>query len=209
MDLKNLEFRKNIKEARFYKEDYELKKDLIHSIEHMFNNALEEFLNNNPEIKNEWDSFMNKKSKQIEKLIKEKYSDISPEVKEDLMKEEIKKELTPKEIELKRIYREIVKISHPDKISNYADSDKEKRLKIYKECTQYYKNNDLSNLIYCADELNINYDTTLLDIDVIKKDIESYKLQSSMFENSVYWKWYRDGKDESLLNNFLSQQMLF
>ena len=151
MDLKDFEYRKNIKDVRYWKEEYELKKEMIFSIENMFNNALEEFLNKNPQIKNKWDVFMSKKSKQIEEIIKQKFIEPEPveEFKEEVIEETyVKKELTPKEIELKRIYREIVKLTHPDKISSYNETDKERRLKIYKESILYYDTNDLSNIIY-------------------------------------------------------------
>jgi hypothetical protein len=211
MDLKDFEYRKNIKDVRYWKEEYELKKEMIFSIENMFNTALEEFLNKNPQIKNKWDSFMSKKSKQIEEIIKQKFTEPTISEEPENIEEIIfsKKESSPKEIELKRIYREIVKSTHPDKLSNYSDTDKERRLKIYKEAITYYETSDLSNIIYCADELGIRYDIALLDIEIIKKDIEIYKQKTMMYEKSVYWKWYNDGKDEALLNNFLSQQMLF
>ncbi len=215
MDLKEYEYKRNLKEVRYWKEEYELKKNMAYSIESMFNNALEEFLDKNPQIKTKWDSFMEKKSKQIDTLLKQKYSDIEtkiPDLEEENTEEPfIKtiKELTPKQIELKRIYREIVKLTHPDKLHNHAEIDKEKRLRIYKEVTVYYQNSDLSNMIYCADELGIKYDISIIDIEIIKKDIELFKQKAMMYEKSIYWKWYNDDKNESMINTFLNQQMSF
>lgn len=215
MNLNDYEYKRLLKDVRYWKEEYELKKDMAFSIENMFNNALEEFLGKNPTIKSKWDAFMFNKTKQIEELLKEKYSDKSTEhepIKEEIDEivfTETTKELTPKEIEIKRIYREIVKMTHPDKLLNHAEADKEKRLKIYKESTIYYDKKDLSNIIYCADELGLKYDMSLIDIELIKKDVELFKQKAMMYEMSIYWKWYNDGKNEVVLNNFLTQQMTF
>ncbi|MFM2395353.1 MAG: hypothetical protein RLZZ546_3336, partial [Bacteroidota bacterium] len=79
----------------------------------------------------------------------------------------------------------------------------------YKEATVYYRNSDLSNIIYYADELGIKYDISIIDVEIIKKDIEIFKQKANMYENSIYWKWYNENKNESLLNIFLNQQMSF
>jgi hypothetical protein len=214
MDLKEFEFKRILKDVRYWKEEYELKKDMAYSLETMFNDALEEFLIKNPLIKEKWDAFIENKSKQIEKLIKQKYDtsekESAPEETEIefTLEPEEKKEPTPKQIELKRLYREIVKLTHPDKLHNHSDGDKERRIKLYKDSTVYYNNEDLSNLIYCADELGLKYDTSLIDIDIVKKDIELFKQKAIMYEKSVYWKWYNE-KDETILTTFLSQQMSF
>ncbi len=213
MDLKEFEYKKLLKDVRYWKEEYELKKDMAYSIENMFNNALDEFLNKNPQIKLKWDSFMGKKTKQIETIIKQKFSDTEHKVEQEepieYVFEETAPVLTPKEIELKRVYREIVKLTHPDKLRNHSDGDKERRLKIYNDSTIYYENKDLSNIVYCADELSIKCDLTLIDTELIKKDIELFKQKAMMYEKSIYWKWYNDGKNETVLNTFLSQQMTF
>lgn len=216
MDLKEFEYKKLLKDVRYWKEEYELKKDMAFSIENMFNSALEEFLDKNPAIKSKWDTFMGKKTKQIEEMLKQKYSDAEAKAEDESInapEEEFqfveKKELTPKEKEIKRIYREIVKLTHPDKLHNHADADKEKRLRIYKEATSYYQQSDLSNIIYCADELGIKYDISIIDVEIIKKDIEIFKQKAMMYEKSIYWKWYNEDKNETMLNTFLNQQMTF
>jgi hypothetical protein len=217
MDLKEFEYKKLLKDVKYWKEEYELKKDMIFSIENMFNNALLEFLEKNPSIKSKWDDFLGKKAKQIEDMLKQKYSEVETKVNSepisDIPEEKIefteRKELSPKEKEIKRIYREIVKLTHPDKLYNHTEADKEKRLKIYKEATVYYRNSDLSNIIYYADELGIKYDISIIDVEIIKKDIEIFKQKANMYENSIYWKWYNENKNESLLNIFLNQQMSF
>lgn len=208
--LEELQYKELIRTCRYWKDEYELKKLMAISIEAMFNNALEEFLEKNPDIKDKWEKFIETKSKQLDVFFKEKFTENNIEENKPITKFSQILEtsvLTPKQKELKRIYREIVKLTHPDKMLNHSENDKERRLVIYQESKEFYKNNDLSNIIYCADELGIKYDISLVDLEIIKKDIDIFKQKTMMYEKATYWKWYNDNKDESIINNFVKQQM--
>jgi len=217
MDLKDYEYKKILKDVRYRRDDYELKKDMSSSLENLFNDALEEFLNKNNELKKEWSAFLNIKTKKLDQAIQTKIEELYSKVDniDDIDNIEPiddihNKELTPEEVEMKRIYRDIVKKTHPDKLNSdakYTEKEKEKRIELYKKASVYYDKKDFVNMMYCADELDINYNATFLNIETLKKDIDVYKDKSDMCEKSIYWKWYKDGKTETSLKDLINKMM--
>ncbi len=210
MDLKELEYKKVLKDVKYWKEEYELKKSIFESIENLFNKEVSSFLEKNPSLKEKWNYYMDKKIQEIENIVKKNIQDdikklseleLDSDINSDSESDDIKVE---KNKDLKKIYREIAKLSHPDKISE-DDLEKNRKIEIYKKATEYYDSDNISELIYLANELNIKYDYTNIEIDIFKKDIESFKQQSMSFENTLYWKWYYDNKNESLISQYLSQ----
>lgn len=224
MDLKELEYKEIIRTCRYWKEEYELKKDMVLLIETMFNSELKNFLEKNPSIKSQWESVMKKKNEYIENLIKQNIDNSNNKNEESaklnfdepenlntdiVIEENIEEKIpTPLEIEVKRLYREIVKLTHPDKLFNKSNSEKEKKIKIYKEATKYYQINDISNIIYCADELGIRYNSDIIEVDILKKDIEKFKQNVETYENSLLWKWYKENKNEEILKIYLNKQII-
>jgi hypothetical protein len=212
MELKHLEYKKLFKDIKYWKEEYELKKDMFSTIENLFNTEVTNFLNKNPFIKNKWDYFNEQKMKEIENII-EKNVDIDDVNIKKQSKININDATNEFEIddeknkEIKKIYRDIVKLTHPDKlINNHIDID-ERNIKenLYKNATSYYKNNNLLELLYCANELNIDIDFNLIKIDELKKDINKLKQESISFENTIYWKWYYNNMTETIILQYLQQ----
>ena len=103
----------------------------------------------------------------------------------------------------KKIYREIVLLTHPDKLDN--NDNKNEYLNLYRNATD--NKNNISQLLIIADELNINIENYLNDDNIVnvKDNINIIKSQLLHIEQMQVWKWYHTENEkvkEILLKNF-------
>ena len=82
----------------------------------------------------------------------------------------IEDELLPKEtiVKIKKLFREIVKKTHPDKVNS------EDLIEIYINAKDAYESNDILKLAYYANNLGIEVELSDLEIDLLK-DLISFK----------------------------------
>lgn len=108
---------------------------------------------------------------------------------------------------LLKLYRNIVKLTHPDKTKNLPVNIQEQYIIYYRNATLYYNDNNLYELMYINKMLNYNpfiltYTTT--DIEQLKKykDILINKIKD--IETSFIWNFMHID-NETELNNFINQ----
>ncbi len=95
---------------------------------------------------------------------------------------------------MKKIYREIVKITHPDKVT---DTDLNS---IYISAKEAYHNNDIMELFYICSNLKIEIEIDNYDIMTFNKIIEEKKKKSKSTEKSYLWLWVNSESDEERLD---------
>lgn len=93
-------------------------------------------------------------------------------------------------IKMKKIYREIVKITHPDKIDDVFLN------LIYIESKEAYYHNDIMELFYICDNLGIGIEIDDSDILTFNRIIEDKKKKSKSVEQSYLWLWANSKSDE-------------
>jgi len=93
-------------------------------------------------------------------------------------------------LKIKGIFREIVKLTHPDK------TDSEELNEIYVEAKKAKEKNDLLELYFICGKLNIDVDLEELDIKSLNKIIEKKKKALMQFEKSWIWAWANAKSDE-------------
>ena len=84
---------------------------------------------------------------------------------------------------IKKIYREIVKLTHPDKVETQEAID------LYMKATEATDNFDLFELYQICDQLNIVVDLDLNDKSLLNILIDTKKDELKNLENSFVWKW--------------------
>lgn len=192
--LKSLQIKKLLKELEFIESDFEYRNLIVSEADTAFINSILEFLGQHPELKKIYDDKVTEKiNKSIENSQKNKEEvehldnnevtvDIEDEfeIKEDEEKKEDKKNIS----HIKRLYREIVKLTHPDKVKN------KKLNEIYLKATQYYDDNNKIGIYACCNELNIDYELQDEDFDLIDSQIKNYKNKINFLESTFTWKWY-------------------
>jgi hypothetical protein len=187
--LEQLQINKLIQEFSFLKSDEELKKELIEHNQNIFLELVNEELSNlNPEqIKEPDDTIKEPKSVKVESKID--MSTVSENTK----------------VKIKKIYREIVKKTHPDKVNS------EELNELYIKATEYYVTYDIFELYFISKTLNIKIKLSLDETNTLNQLIELKKSELKAIETSFIWLWLNaQNEDEKnvLVHKFLKVHYL-
>jgi hypothetical protein len=202
--IKDLELKKLLKELEYIESDFEYKNEVISEADTEFINSINSFLNEHPELKKIYDEKVTKKindivensNKEIEKSENsESQEEQSPEseLNSDIDElPEVQVESESKKIsQIKKLYREIVKLTHPDLIKNESRND------LYIKATKYYDEGHKIGIYAICDVLNIPFQIEEEDYDLIKNRIVKYKEKIVFLESTFTWKWfYTENPDE-------------
>lgn len=198
--LKQLEVKRLIKELDFLSSDFDYKNELVSEADTSFIKNVNEFLDDNPEVKKIFDRKINER---LDKIIMNKVEKENLIDENNLIVNEVEDIIIKKDDKIKKIYREIAKMTHPDKIDNKKLND------IYIKASNHYDNNDVIQIYSICDELGIEYDINDDDTELIINNINNIKQKIQFIESTTTWKWYNtedDGlKNEIILNYIRSQ----
>jgi hypothetical protein len=206
--IKSLQLKKLLKELDFIETDYEYMSEVVSDADSDFMNSINKMLSKNKELKEIYDRKVSDKiDKTINDIDSEPIDDsfVDNENYENTNKDDIgdndidddfkfdKEEISP---DVKKIYRDIVKLTHPDKVKN------EKLNEFYIKSTDLYNNNDKIGLYKICDELGISYDIDENDADIIEDKINNLKRKINFLESTFTWKWFNT-RDEKLRDKIL------
>lgn len=199
--LKELELKKLLSQLSFMEIEYEYKTEVIKQSDALFMKEVDSTLERNTELR---ELYEKKNIEKIEKIIKEVLNESGDFINDEYENEDIEvaTKVIPKEV--RNIYREIVKLTHPDRV----DDDKLKD--IYINATECYENVDKFGLYKICDTLNIPYKIDIDDIEDINKTIEDFKNKIDFIESTFTWLWYNseDSKKNEILLMFIKQHLL-
>lgn len=117
-------------------------------------------------------------SEYLPTFIKEKSQTIETSNEDEELERSVKR--IPSDIE-KQIYRQISKITHPDKNEN--DSQ-------FKEAVDAYSSGNFLQLIKIAQNLQIQFQMDAETIKKIEAEIKELQQQNSILEQHLVWRWY-------------------
>lgn len=216
--VKLLEVKKLLKELEFIESDFEYRNEIVSEADTQFINSINEFLKNHPVLKEIYDNkitekinqSIQKKQENEEKKVTEEEpeqtdfnnedddSNNKTEEPEDIEKNEPEVKSTKHLPQIKKLYREIVKLTHPDKIQNSRLNE------LYIKATSYYDVNNKIGIFAVCNELSIQYEIETDDIQLIYDEIQKYQQKIKFIESTYTWQWYNcedaERKDQILLN---------
>lgn len=193
-NLQKLESKRLLKELEFYESDYEYKSELVNHVETTFIQSVNEYLDEHPTLKDVFDEKINKR---IEDTINKKII-ASEFIEQDVFVEDdeiISKEENPK---MRKLYREIVKQTHPDKIKNGKLND------LYIEAGKSYDSQDLFNIYSICDELGISYELDESENYILKDKIKYLQDKINFIQSTFTWQWYYT-EEENEKNNIIKE----
>jgi predicted RNA-binding protein with RPS1 domain len=196
--IKLLQLKKLLKELEYIESDFEYRSELISEADNEFIKSINNFLDIHPDIKDIYDKKINEKIDQSIKKNQESNPITELEVTEDIEEEPIYEsvidnmvtDLVETNVKLKKLYREIVKLTHPDKIKKPNLND------IYIKATQFYNFNDKIGIYRICSELNIDYDIDDDDEIFISERIDSLRKRISFLESTFTYKWFESESEE-------------
>ena len=192
--IKSLEIKKLFKELDYVQSDFEYRSEIISEADTNFLNGVNSFLDGHPELKELYESKVNERINQF--IHTESYEPITEQPQDDFEEEEIF--IDDKSPKVKKLYREIVKITHPDK------SDKKSHNDIYVKATEYYNMNDKIGIYKICSQLDIDYDIEYEDNIEIQRRIDYLKGRITFLESTFTYQWIRIDdelqKNEMMIN---------
>jgi len=206
--LKHLEIKKLMKELDFIESDFNYKNEIVHEADNNFIKSVNELLEQHPLLKDVFDKKINNKIDNIfqrrsedikEKIesIDESYSEVDVEVEEAIVEKVI-------DIRVRKLYREIAKVTHPDRVSNKKLND------LYIKATMFYNDNDIAGTYSICDELDINYEPNDSDSKMIMDKINNLKSRIGFMESTLTWVWYHstdDKEKEQMILRYIKNQL--
>lgn len=208
--LKQLEVKKLLKELDFIESDFNYKNEIVFEADSEFIKSVNDLLEKHPMLKEVIDKKNNKRVDSLfSDIIKEaldKDNEVleEEELVEEFINEEVVIEIDPREVKMKKLYRDIAKLTHPDKIVSEKLND------LYLKSTKFYKNSDITGIYYICDELGITYEIDDEDNEMIINKINSLKNRISFMESTLTWRWYHSENEkekEQIVLSYIKVQL--
>jgi len=106
----------------------------------------------------------------------------------------------------KRLFRKIVMITHPDKISHITRKEERERLLCaYRESKIALDTKDYVNIVIIADDLRLNLsEAKMKDTKLFSEKEKKLASKISAYKSSLYWQWAHssDEEKEKILHEF-------
>ncbi len=180
--IKELKIKKLLKELDFLEGNFLYTKEIVNEADSNFMENVSTLLSNEPEIKEKYNQRLDDDIKKTIKIDKKKENTDTEPIENKIKKDPSK--------ETKKIYREIAKVTHPDKAND------ELLKLIYIEATDLYNSDDKIGLYKICDKLNIDYVIDENDEEFIKYKIEDMRKKIFFLESTYTWKWLNTEDDE-------------
>ena len=193
-NLQKLESKRLLKELDFYESDLEYKSELVNHVETTFIQSVNEYLEEHPTLKDAFDEKINKRIEDTinKKILTSEFIEKDSSLEDD---EIDSKEENPK---MRKLYREIVKQTHPDKIKN------NKLNNLYIEAGKSYDSEDLFNIYSICDELGISYELDESENYILKDKIKYIQDKINFIHSTFTWQWYYT-EEEIEKNNIIKE----
>jgi len=179
--MKELENIKIIRELNYLRAEYDYKLNLIQSYNIDFYNWIEKILTLNTELREMYDSKKNVKlnkdtetTKNVE-ILEEEYSSTKTDSK------------------IKEFYRQIVKLTHPDKINSNTLNT------LYNEANSAFKEGNKTDILLICDRLGLSYEISEEEREMLKNEIIDLRNKINYLESSYVYQW-KLTDDENLKN---------
>ena len=208
--LKQLEVKKLLKELDFIESDFNYKNEIVFEADSEFIKSVNDLLEKHPMLKEVIDK---KNKKRVDSLFSDIIKDAldkdneieeEEEFVEEFINEEVVSEVNPREVKMKKLYRDIAKLTHPDKIVSEKLND------LYLKSTKFYKNSDITGIYYICDELGITYEIDDEDNEMINNKINNLKNRISFMESTLTWRWYHSESEkekEQIVLSYIKMQL--
>lgn len=206
MNLSKLKLKKLMNEFNYLKLDLDYKKEILSNIDKEFLKEMNKVLESNEKLKKVFESkdnntikddksTDNKKSNingdkiNSEKIESNDETESNDEIDNNVSDNNNNNNNT-KSKKIKSLYREIVKLTHPDKV------DDETLNELYLQATEGYDNDDITYLYSICDKLDIDYKIEDKDIEKIGSKVLELKNRSNFLEKTYTWRWMNSNNDK-------------
>lgn len=204
---------KLFEEHNIVRDEYKYKIDLIKQNKTTFHAQIESFLSENPQLKKLVGEDVTDFSSSVDEICNdnttqhiEKIENFTPGgliVIQNLNQEYQIDNSSNKDDQIKKLYREIVKLTHPDK---YHEGEK---LDIYLLAGDYYQSKDYVSLVVLSHSLGLVEKVGIETIQEVLKKIAEYKFKNHLLEKDIVLIWYSSENKTGIIIEYISQMIKF
>jgi len=106
--------------------------------------------------------------------------------------------------EIKKAYKKIVSITHPDKTSDLSQSEKDKYSDIFLKATKASDEGRALEIIECAEELGLDVGNTGIEtLMCLYQEVENLENKIKHHKNTYQWQWGTSGKPQYYLHKYI------
>jgi len=191
-NLKYLEIKRLIKELEFVETNFEYQSEILKITELDFNKSIYTFLRKFPEL----ESIYKERKEELDSILSTgtALEDIITETKE-----EIESIDSP---QIKKLYRDIVKITHPDIVNNFRLNE------VYKSATEAYECSDIIKLYQISSELELNHELNDDIIQKINEKIKLLKIQTEMLNSTFTYRWIKSAQKDEVVLDYIKSKII-
>ena len=189
-----LKINKLLKELDYIESEFEYRSEIIKDADSEFINCIISFLEQHPDLKEVYDKKITNKINESVKN-QEKNLDIE-EIKNIDTDSDLSDDSPPdidykkKSSQIKKLYREIVKLTHPDKVKRKKLND------LYIKSTEYYNSDNKIGIYQLCYELGIEFEIEIDDDKIIETYINSLRDRIKFLESTFTWKWFNSESEQ-------------
>ncbi len=189
--LKSLQVKRLLKELDYIESELEYRHELVSEADNQFMIYINDFLDENPELKKLYTTRIDARVEQIinKKIEDSERTELEVDSSDGQEVETQKKNQIVVSSKVKTLYREIVKLTHPDIINKKNMND------IYINATKFYTLNDKVGIFKICSELNIDYELDDEDVSEISNKINLTKEKLNFLESTLTWRWFNTEDD--------------
>lgn len=199
--LAQLEIKKMMKELDYLVSELDYKNELFCDVDNKFIKTVNDFLDQNCELRRAYDDKIDRRMKEAIRYHESRVDENGNYIPEEQVTSEPEvKRASPK---VKKMYREIVKLTHPDKV------DDDKLNQMYIEASKFYEEDDLFSMYTMYEQLGISYEVEDNEIGILTEKISMLRQKIELLESTTTWVWYsandEDFKRDMVLRYILTQ----
>jgi hypothetical protein len=197
--LKYLEFDKLIKELDFIESEIKFKSELIRNIDSKFMESVTYFLDAHPHLKIVYDNQMDFNLSKSQQIISKEQN-----IEEEIFQDDDENSVS-KDSKIKSLYRQIVKLTHPDK------NGSETLNHLYSEATNAYKSGELFSIYKIGQNLNLSIEFSDEEILEIKKEIKNGRERLKFLETTYTYQWWSqnlESSKEKIILSYIKGQLI-
>ena len=199
--------------------NFQLKKAELFEMEITLDEAIEDFNDRfetgrkneivEPEIKeddksSETQEMVESEEEEEEEFTPEPEEDINPEIPDS-------DEVFGKDKDLKELFKKIALKTHPDKLRDLDEEEREYRISLYKEAANAVKKGDGATLLEIAYEMSVVFNIDAdKEVKWLNKKVQQLEHQMMEIKQTAEWIWYHsDGLNREVVEKMVTDQLGF
>ena len=192
-------FKLLILQVRFLREKLILHKEIEEEAGSLFSKSFKNTLKEMPsDVKSAFESEEQKQEEREKQRFSEQVEETQQRAEHQEEQDVPPKKTKPKHLKL--VYKEVAKITHPDKLKDMSELERLEKENLFIKAGKAMDEGNLIDLMDVALHLKVPFpDPSEDDFELAKNKVEKIRAKIKKIENTTAWKWYHSDEEEKPL----------